>query len=385
MNSARNCSSNSRTPSRSCSKAPVALPDGEQSVWFARRLLRWFERHGRKDLPWQEQPSPYEVWISEIMLQQTQVATVIPYYQRFMARFPDAAALASAPLDEVLRHWAGLGYYARARNLHRAAQTICRQHHGRLPLSLEELQALPGIGRSTAGAILALAAGQRQPILDGNVKRVLCRFHAVAGWPGRNAVSRRLWELAERHTPQRRVAAYTQAIMDLGALLCTRSRPNCSACPLAPRCQARIADAVQKYPQPRPRKTLPEKHTTMIILENASGQILLEKRPPAGIWGGLWSLPECPHPQQERAAVQDWCQRHLGCAVEIQKAAPGLRHSFTHFHLHITPLHARLAAMGGSVMEGGRHVWYNVAQLQEQALATPVKRILQRLQTTENC
>ena len=362
----------------------MAERDDESSDWFARRLLRWFQRHGRKALPWQQQPTPYSVWLSEIMLQQTQVATVIPYYQRFITRFPRIEDLAAAPLDEVLRHWAGLGYYARARNLHRAAQKVCATHQGQLPLDLDALQALPGIGRSTAGAILALAAGQRQPILDGNVKRVLCRFHAVAGWPGRSAVGRRLWELAERHTPRQRVAAYTQAIMDLGALLCTRRNPRCDDCPVAARCRAREAGSIDRYPQPRPRRPLPEKHTTMIILENASGQILLEKRPPSGIWGGLWSLPECPHPAHDHGAVARWCHRSLGCAVEIHDATAVLRHSFTHFHLLITPLRARAMASASSVMEGERHVWYNVAQLQEQALATPVKRILQRLRTTEN-
>lgn len=353
--------------------------DGETVAWFARRLLRWHDRHGRKDLPWQAQPTPYQVWVSEIMLQQTQVATVIPYYRRFMARFPDPRALATASLDEVLRHWAGLGYYARARNLHRAARQICRDHDGRLPLEREALQALPGIGRSTAGAILALAGGIRAPILDGNVKRVLCRFHGVAGWPGRSAVEKRLWRLAEAHTPRRRVAVYTQAIMDLGALVCTRTTPGCAACPLAARCHAHAADAVGRYPEPRPRRTLPERQTTLLVLEDARGRILLERRPPAGIWGGLWSLPECPHPPQEKEAIHDWCRQNLGGSVELHDHGPVLRHSFTHFRLLITPVRGRFMKTAGRVMDGTDHVWYNADQLEHQALAAPVKRILQGL------
>ena len=259
---------------------------------FAERLLAWFADHGRHDLPWQRDPSPYGVWVSEIMLQQTQVATVIPYYERFMARFPDLAALAEAPLDEVLAHWSGLGYYARARNLHRAARQAMAEHGGRLPETIDALQALPGIGRSTAGAILSLALGQRHPILDGNVKRVLARHAAVAGWPGKAAVQRTLWELAEARTPRRRVADYNQAMMDLGATLCTRARPACERCPVAADCRAREQGLQTDYPGPRPRRELPERQVQMLLVRDPQGRVLLERRPPQGVWGGLWCLPE---------------------------------------------------------------------------------------------
>ncbi len=375
------CKKDSKTPSIDYSedrRPPPAL-----TRWFARRIVAWQRTHGRQDLPWQRDPTPYRVWVSEIMLQQTRVETVIPYFRRFMARFPRLEDLAAAPLDEVLQLWAGLGYYARARHLHRAAQLACTRHGG-LPLDLEALQALPGIGRSTAGAILALAGGRRAAILDGNVKRVLCRFHAVAGWPGTSAVARRLWQLAEWHTPHRSVARYTQGIMDLGALVCTRRNPHCDACPLAARCRARLEDAPARYPASRPRRRLPERHAALLVLENARRQILLERRPPAGIWGGLWSLPECPH--RDPHALRHWCREVLACEVEILHIAPEIQHSFTHYHFHITPVHAQLTHRlthpqppADRVMEGPHRVWYNVDQLQRQALAAPVKRILQRL------
>ncbi|MDX1605378.1 MAG: A/G-specific adenine glycosylase, partial [Candidatus Competibacterales bacterium] len=298
---------------------------------FAGRVLAWFDRHGRRSLPWQQQPTPYRVWISEIMLQQTQVATVIPYYQRFMARFPVPAALAVAPLDEVLAHWSGLGYYARARNLHRAAREIRENHGGELPETLDALAALPGIGRSTAGAVLALSRGQRHPILDGNVKRVLARYHAVPGWPGRTAVQRELWALAEHHTPAGRVADYTQAMMDLGALVCTRRRPRCRTCPLAADCAAHTGGREHEFPAPRPRKALPVRRTRMLLLRTPQAEILLERRPPNGIWGGLWSLPECP----PEAKIADWCAQHHDLTVLDQQPWAELQHAFTHFRLVI--------------------------------------------------
>lgn len=240
---------------------------------FAARLLRWYDRHGRKDLPWQRARTPYTVWVSEVMLQQTQVATVIPYFERFMARFPDVRTLADAPLDAVLAHWSGLGYYSRARNLHRAAQQIRDRHGGVFPEDMDAIAALPGIGRSTAGAILAQALGQRHAILDGNVKRVLTRHRAIAGWPGQSAVERRLWEIAEAETPHARVADYTQAIMDLGAMVCTRARPRCGACPVADDCAARAAGTVSRYPAPKPRKTLPVRQTRMLLVTNGEGEV----------------------------------------------------------------------------------------------------------------
>ncbi len=364
--------------------AAANLPTAEETAWFSARLLHWYEHHGRKDLPWQQHPSPYHVWVSEIMLQQTQVNTVIPYYERFIARFPGPDALAAAPLDEVLRHWAGLGYYARARNLHKAALLIRDRHGGCLPLEQQALEALPGIGRSTAAAILALAAGRRAAILDGNVKRVLARYHAVPGWPGQAEVNRRLWALAERHTPARGIAAYTQAIMDLGAMVCTRSRPVCDACPVAARCRARATDAVHRYPHPRPRRTLPLRHTTVLILQNDRHEILLERRPPSGIWGGLWSLPEYAAPgtaSGDEGDIAAWCREILGCEVEIQGMRPPMRHTFTHFHLDIRPLQARVLRCVSSVMEAERRVWYNARQIQRQALAAPIRRLLQSLFT----
>ena len=350
---------------------------------FSAALLAWFDRHGRKDLPWQVDPTPYRVWVSEIMLQQTQVATVIPYYQRFMASFPHVERLAAAPLDEVLQHWAGLGYYARARNLHRSARIIQQEHQGTFPDTLDGLQALPGIGRSTAAAILALSGGQRHAILDGNVKRVLSRFHAIDGWPGAPRVTRALWALAEGHTPRRRVADYTQAIMDLGATLCTRARPRCQDCPLAGGCQARLQNRVADYPAPRPRRDKPGKATTMLILTNGAGEVLLEKRPPTGIWGGLWSLPEYPREAPDPEAVRAWCRQELGCEIEIRAQWPAVRHSFTHFHLTITPLLAHSLRRVSGIMEGERRVWYNVAQFQHRALAAPVKRLLEELHTRQ--
>lgn len=341
---------------------------------FSQRLLAWFDRHGRKDLPWQRERTPYRVWVSEIMLQQTQVNTVIPYYERFMSRFPDVRALAAAQLDEVLHLWTGLGYYARARHLHKAAQQICETYQGDWPSDLEALTALPGIGRSTAGAILALAGGQRQPILDGNVKRVLCRFHAVEGWPGRAAVSRRLWELAEQHTPRRRVADYTQAIMDFGAILCTRAQPLCKDCPQQADCAARRHDKVAAYPSPKPRKTLPEKHTRFLLLDDGAGRLWLQQRPPAGLWGGLWSFPECP-PQADAEA---WCRERLGLETRLQAELPSFRHSFSHYHLHIHPLRLQVLSDSGQIRDeapGG--LWYNCRHPESLGLAAPVLKLLQ--------
>lgn len=343
---------------------------------FSQRILDWFDCHGRKHLPWQANPTPYRVWISEIMLQQTQVTTVIPYYQRFLERFPDVKALADARLDEVLHLWSGLGYYARARHLHRAATMIRDHHEGAMPLTFEELSALPGIGRSTAGAILALSTGQRQPILDGNVKRVLTRFHAVEGWPGRAAVANRLWALAGRYTPVARVAEYTQAMMDLGALLCTRTRPRCGACPLADGCQAHREGRQSAFPEPAPRRVLPVRHTRMLLLTRAGREILLEQRLPVGLWGGLWGFPECP----PDADIVTWCRAKLGMDVTDVQPWTVIRHSFSHFHLDIEPVRATVGNRGDAVMEGDRFVWYNTREPDARGLAAPVQRLLAILQ-----
>ncbi|MFZ4790060.1 MAG: A/G-specific adenine glycosylase [Candidatus Competibacteraceae bacterium] len=342
---------------------------------FARRVLDWFEAHGRKQLPWQENPTPYRVWVSEIMLQQTQAATVMAYYPRFMARFPDLPTLAAAERDEVLRLWAGLGYYARARHLHQAAQLLRDRQGGEMPLDIALLQALPGIGRSTAGAILALSSGQRQPILDGNVKRLLARFAAIEGWPGQTQTQAALWALAERYTPAERVARYTQAIMDLGALVCAPRRPHCHHCPLLEGCVAHAQGRELELPTPKPRRELPVRAVRMLLVHTAKGEALLEYRPPVGIWGGLWSLPECAL----NVDVADWCRERLGLTVWVEPAWRTFRHTFSHFHLDITPVPAQVAEQHAVVMEGDRFVWYNSRRSDDRGMAAPVRRLLAAL------
>lgn len=342
---------------------------------FSQRLLNWFDTHGRKQLPWKEEPTPYRVWVSEVMLQQTQVATVIPYYERFMARFPDIRALADAELDEVLRLWAGLGYYSRARYLHQTARILRDRYDSRMPLNVAALQELPGIGRSTAGAILALAAGQQQPILDGNVKRLLARFAAVEGWPGQSRVQAALWTLAERYTPVERVADYTQAIMDLGAMICTPRQPRCQACPLTEGCVAHFQRRQTDFPAPKPRKELPVRMIRMLLARRENGEVLLERRPPVGIWGGLWSFPECPL----EVSVADWCQEQLGLIVSVEPAWGIVRHSFSHFRLDITPTPVRVTGQSGIIMEGERFVWYNDDHSAHRGMAAPAKRLLAML------
>jgi len=339
---------------------------------FAGALLAWYDRCGRHDLPWQRDRSPYRVWVSEVMLQQTQVATVIPYFERFMARFPGVRDLADAPEDEVLHLWSGLGYYARARNLHRAARVVRDEHDGEFPRDFETVAALPGIGRSTAGAILALSLDQRHAILDGNVRRVLARFHAVEGWPGQAAVERRLWDLADSHTPERRVADYTQAIMDLGATLCRRTRPGCDACPITSGCQARALDAVGRFPTPRPRRERPFRRTQMLLLADPDGAVLLEKRPAPGVWGGLW----CP-PEIGADDPRSWARDALGLEIVDPVAGEVVSHGFTHFELEITPIRARLTASpAAGLMEADQWVWYNPRSPARLGLAAVVTRLL---------
>jgi A/G-specific adenine glycosylase len=312
------------------------------------------------------------------MLQQTQVHTVIPYFNRFLARFPDVASLAAAPLDAVLALWAGLGYYARARNLHQAAQQIITHHAGTLPLELAALQALPGIGRSTAGAILALSAGQRQPILDGNVKRVLARFAAVPGWPGATPVAARLWALAEQHTPPTQVAAYTQAIMDLGATVCTRTRPRCGLCPLQTECVAYSQGATTAYPTPRPPRILPVRTVFGLVLHNLAGEVLLEQRPPVGIWGGLWSLPEVT----SVALGVAWCTTQGLQLHTTLRALPPVQHGFTHFTLQLTPLQARVSSAECAVHEP-RWRWVSPAEQPDFGVSAPVQRLLSQAIVTK--
>jgi len=311
------------------------------------------------------------------MLQQTQVATVIPYYARFMARFPTLQVLADAPLDEVLHLWTGLGYYARARNLHRSAQLIRDRYAGRFPKDLDAVQELPGIGRSTAGAILALSADQRHPILDGNVKRVLTRHGAIAGWPGDKKVEARLWALAEALTPKRRVAEYTQAIMDLGATLCTRSQPRCAECPVAQDCKARKRGVQTRFPAAKPRKALPVRRTRMLLLL-MEGTVLLERRPPVGIWGGLWGFPEIAADADPR----DWVRERLGIAPRSVRARDTLRHSFSHFHLDIEPMEIALPA-AAAVHDREASRWQPLGRPIRLGLAAPVRRLLDGLASNE--
>ncbi len=348
------------------------IPEIMTTIPFAHALLHWFDQHGRHDLPWQHPRTPYRVWVSEIMLQQTQVATVIPYFTRFMSSFADIPSLAQAEEDALMQHWSGLGYYARARNLHRAARQIMDIHAGHFPTNMDEALALPGIGRSTAAAILAQACGQRHAILDGNVKRVLTRLYAIEGWPGQKSVENQLWALSEKLTPHERPADYTQAIMDFGATLCRRRRPRCSDCPIADNCQAYQQDQVARYPSPKPRKTLPVKTTRMLLLNNEQNQTLLLKRPPSGIWGSLWSLPECGHD----ADIAGFCRNKLGIEAENPKTGPLLRHTFSHYHLDITPISARARPINQAVMASDERVWYNSGQSDYLGLPAPVKQLL---------
>lgn len=341
---------------------------------FSGAVLAWFDQHGRHDLPWQAEKTAYFTWISEIMLQQTQVATVIPYFQRFTQRFPDVHSLATAEQDEVLHLWTGLGYYARARNLHATAKVVSQELEGNFPESVEGLEALPGIGRSTAGAILSISTGKRAAILDGNVKRVLARFYALEGWPGTTANQKILWAYAEQNTPYDRVGDYTQAMMDLGATLCRRGKPDCVNCPLKKGCKALKQGRTDQLPEPKPKKTLPVKQTHMLILQQEGAhEVLLYKRPPSGLWGGLWSFPQV-------SDLRD-CKTETGLQLDqdsIQVLEP-LRHTFSHFHLDITPVKAQLNTLTDCVMEGKPLLWYNIEQPQDVGLAAPVKKLLQSL------
>ena len=340
---------------------------------FAPALLRWYETDGRRDLPWQTDRTPYRVWVSEIMLQQTQVGTVVGYYERFMARLPTVRDLAAAKPDEVLHLWSGLGYYARARNLQRAAQILVQRHRGEFPATLDEVMELPGIGRSTAGAILALSRGERHPILDGNVKRVLARYFAIEGFPGETAVERTLWGLADECTPSLRVAEYTQAIMDLGATVCTRSNPACLLCPVNAGCGARRESRQHLYPAPRPRKARPQREAWVLLARRGS-KVLLERRPPSGIWGGLWGLPEFP----TREHASQWCREHLAGASTAQAGEP-LRHAFSHFDYELKPLIVHCAGKAPALREDDRYRWYDVGAPARVGLPKPIATLLQRV------
>lgn len=345
---------------------------------FAARLLAWFDENGRKDLPWQQDVTAYRVWVSEIMLQQTQVQTVIAYFDRFIKRFPDVATLAAAHQDDVLSLWSGLGYYARARNLHKAAQLVCNEYEGQFPESIDDVIELPGIGRSTAGAILSLAAGQRHAILDGNVKRVLARHEAIVGWPGKAEVANDLWEIAERNTPQARVSEYTQAVMDIGATLCTRSKPLCDRCPVSEDCVALRTNNVDNFPG-RKQKILKPLRTTTMILASVDDQVYLERRPESGIWGGLWSLPELGE-----QSLDDWCDDVLGSVATDMLSWDVLRHSFSHYDLDIQPIVVRIQAHAGKVADADARIWYRLDDVPPGGIAAPVKKLINQLKKSEN-
>jgi len=337
---------------------------------FSERLLAWWQDHGRHDLPWQHPRTPYRVWISEVMLQQTQVATVIPYFERWMARFPDLATLGEAPEDEVLAHWAGLGYYARARNLHDMARECVERFGGELPADPEVLASLPGIGQSTANAIVSQAHDRPLPILDGNAKRVLARHAAVTGWPGQPSVARELWQAAEARLPDTRGADYTQAIMDLGATLCSPRDPACEACPVSGDCSALAAGTIAEYPGSRPAKTVKEQ-VLFLLLWFRGDSLLLERRPPSGIWGGLW----CP-PQGETPAA---LARRFGLDAGDLSALPERTHRLTHRLLRITPLQTRTAASGREVECGGQLAWQPATAWPSLGLPKPVAALLAEL------
>jgi len=342
---------------------------------FAERVLAWFAEHGRKDLPWQSEPTPYRVWVSEIMLQQTQVTTVIPYFRRFMTAFPDVRTLAAANIDDVLHHWSGLGYYARARNLHRTARILRDEHGGEFPAALADVVALPGVGRSTAGAILALSRGERHAILDGNVKRVLARHHAIAGWPGSTLVASALWAKAEEHMPHASVAAYTQAMMDLGATVCTRTRPRCDACPVVTSCAAYASGTQSAFPGKKAKSERPRRKTHMLLVR-CDDAIYLERRPTSGIWGGLWSFPEL----ESADDVVNWCERILNTGPDRVDTWDLMSHSFTHFDLDIEPIAVNVRRKPSTVADGSDGTWYQPGSGQQLGIAAPVMQLLRKLE-----
>ena len=353
---------------------PEAFAAGELRD-FSGRIIAWQGRYGRHDLPWQRTRDPYRVWLSEIMLQQTRVSAVVPYYDRFLRRFPTLQALAAASEDEVLAYWSGLGYYARGRNLHRGARIVLELHSGVFPRGVHEIRALPGVGRSTAGAVCVFAYGTRHPILDGNVKRVLARHFAIEGYPGEKSVENRLWHWAEALLPERNLEAYTQGLMDLGAQICVRRGPLCSACPVADTCIARQKGATERIPSPRPVRPLPQRETTLLVLLS-DGEVLLEKRPAAGIWGGLWCFPELGDAQPEvliervgEPAGPPWFLRSV-------------EHGFTHFRLQIHPLVAKLRRRDPKAEESGR-LWLSLERAKGAAIPVPVRRILDALSDSE--
>lgn len=375
--------SHKHTQERSQDNAPISPP---ALANFADTLLEWFDTHGRKDLPWQENKTAYRVWVSEIMLQQTQVATVIDYYQRFMSSFPNVESLATADEDEVLEHWSGLGYYARARNLHKTAKQVVTEHKGVFPTSVDDLQTLPGIGRSTAGAITSIANGTQAAILDGNVKRVLTRLVGIEIWPGERATESRLWQISEQLTPAHRVGDYTQAIMDLGATLCTRSKPQCERCPFTTSCVAHQEQKQDQIPASKPKKQKPEKAAWFAIIEHPEQGILLEKRAATGIWGGLYSLPEIERNTQHAKTQNDGddhfdniraeLESRFKLALDLDGTETPFAHVFSHYKLHIHPIRFKVNSKLVQIRDGDDIIWRSEKQLSKVGLPAPVKKLL---------
>jgi len=341
---------------------------------FSKAVLAWFDHAGRKHLPWQQNITPYRVWLSEIMLQQTQVSTVIPYFEKFVTQYPDIQLLARAEQDDVLALWTGLGYYSRARNLHRTAKIICEQHHGIFPDTVDALSDLPGIGRSTAAAIVSIAYQKHAAILDGNVKRVLARFYTVSGWPGDLSTQKKLWQHAEAHTPKQRTGDYTQAMMDLGATVCTRSKPRCTQCPLQQQCVAHREDSIALYPEKKPKKTLPIKPINMLMIRNTAGEVLLQQRAPTGLWGGLWCLPEVSAENN----ILDACRTLCAHAPHSTETWSSWKHSFSHFHLDITPILLSVNARDTKIAEPNLR-WINPVNAATLGMPAPTVKLLAQL------
>ena len=344
---------------------------------FSSNVIDWQKKHGRKNLPWQKQRNAYRVWVSEIMLQQTQVATVIPYYQRFMDTFPTLADLASAQLDQVLQLWTGLGYYARARNLHKTAQLLITEQQGEWPKELNALIDLPGIGRSTAGAILSLGMNKKGIILDGNVKRILARYHCVEGWPDSSKTNKLLWLHAETYTPNRGSKTFNQGMMDLGASLCSKKAPQCIQCPLQQGCEAFAKQSQDQFPHSKPKVKSPQKTTSMLMIIRNQNQVLLQQRPPQGIWGGLWSFPECDHLDQ--TTIEKYCANQLGIDAGLLNTWRPIKHTFSHFQLTISPIELNYKKTRDQISESNASVWHSFNEPPSFGVATPIKKILTKL------
>ncbi|WP_392560876.1 A/G-specific adenine glycosylase [Orbus sturtevantii] len=342
------------------------------TISFSDYILEWYDKYGRKTLPWQIEKTPYHVWLSEIMLQQTQVVTVIPYFNRFITRFPTITDLANASMDEVLHLWTGLGYYARARNLHKTAKIIAEKFVGIFPTKFDDVLDLPGIGRSTAGAILSLSQNQHFPILDGNVKRVLARYFAIDGWPGNKVIENQLWQLSELVTPQQQVDKFNQAMMDIGAMICTRSKPKCTLCPLKQDCIVFATDSWQAYPTKKPKKELPTKTAYFLVLAN-NGTVWLEKRPPAGIWGGLYCFPQFSSDDD----IDVWLKK-VGIIAQVRSQLIALKHTFSHFHLDMVPIYTQIE-QNNACLDQSDGCWYNLSSPPKIGLAAPVSNLLRQL------